>query len=79
MKLTFFNRHSQVLPVSNNEPLSISSRLGVNESIQEQLGKSFYENEKVKTELDRLETQVKMGTISPFVAAHKLISLFQSL
>jgi len=55
------------------------SRFWLHESIQEQLGKSFYENEKVKTELNRLEKQVKMGTISPFVAAHKLISLFQSL
>ena len=36
MKLTFFNRHSQVLPVNNNETLSRSPRHGVNESIQEQ-------------------------------------------
>ncbi len=50
----------------------------LNESIQEQLSKSFYENEKVKKELTRLEKQVKLGTISPFVAANKLISLFHN-
>jgi LAO/AO transport system kinase len=50
----------------------------MHESIQEQLGKSFYENEKVKTELNRLEKQVKFGKMSPFIAANHLITLFYS-
>lgn len=48
------------------------------ESIQEQLGRSFHENEKVNKELTRLEKQVKLGKISPFVAANQLISLFHN-
>ena len=50
----------------------------LHESIQEQLGKLFFEHKKVKKELSRLEEKVQSGKVSPFTAAQKLISLFQN-
>lgn len=50
----------------------------LHESIQEQLGNYFYQHPKVKKELTRLENEVVSGKISPFIAANKLISLFQN-
>ena len=48
----------------------------LHESIQEQLGNYFYQNPKVKSELAHLEKEVLDSKISPFIAANKLISLF---
>jgi len=48
----------------------------LHESIQEQLGNYFYQNPKVKSELAHLEKEVVDSKISPFIAANKLISLF---
>ena len=65
--------------VTNNhfeENRKKQAQFWLHESIQEQLGNYFYKNPKVKSELVHLEKEVVDGKISPFIAANKLISLF---
>ncbi len=65
--------------VTNNsfeENRKKQAQFWLHESIQEQLGNYFYQNPKVKSELAHLEKEVVEGKISPFIAANKLISLF---
>jgi len=65
--------------VTNNhfeENRKKQAQFWLHESIQEQLGNYFYQNPKVKSELANLEKDVVDGKISPFIAANKLISLF---
>jgi LAO/AO transport system kinase len=65
--------------VTNNhfeENRKKQAQFWLHESIQEQLGNYFYQNPKVKSELAQLEKEVVEGKISPFIAANKLISLF---
>lgn len=65
--------------VTNNhfeENRKKQSQFWLHESIQEQLGNYFYQNPKVKSELVNLEKEVIDGKTSPFIAANKLISLF---
>tara|TARA_B100001093_G_C26813957_1_gene1008817 strand:+ start:566 stop:1576 length:1011 start_codon:yes stop_codon:yes gene_type:complete len=49
------------------------------ESIQEQLGNSFYLNNRVKKHLAKFEKEVENGLKNPFEAANQLIDIFQKL
>lgn len=49
----------------------------MNESIQQQLNETFFQNPNVKKELPVLEKQVAKGSISSFKAASELLNLFK--
>lgn len=61
----YFNRHRQE-----------QSQYWMRETINDELLRSFYEDEKVIHAAKTLEESVKQGQVSPFVAAQELLDLF---
>lgn len=61
----YFNRHRQE-----------QSQYWMRETINDELLRSFYEDEKVMHAAKTLEESVRQGQVSPFVAAQELLDLF---